>query len=73
MELRAYLNTWPRNERRRVRQAIANDLGVTEFTVFHWENGTRRTPAERVLAIEKATGGKVTRYELRPDIYPPET
>jgi DNA-binding transcriptional regulator YdaS (Cro superfamily) len=29
-----------------------------------------RVPAERVLAIEAATG--VPRHELRPDIYPPD-
>lgn len=73
MELRAYINTWPRHERRRVRQTIAHQLGVTEFAVRHWANGTRRIPAERVLAIEEATGSNVTRYELRPDIYPLET
>ena len=29
-----------------------------------------RVPAERVLAVEKATG--VPRHQLRPDLYPPE-
>lgn len=31
-------------------------------------------PAERVLAIEAATKGKVSRYDLRPDVFgsPPE-
>lgn len=27
-------------------------------------------PAEYVLAIEQATGGKVSRHQLRPDLYP---
>lgn len=27
-------------------------------------------PAELVLIIESATGGKVSRHELRPDLYP---
>lgn len=27
-------------------------------------------PAEHVLAIERATGGEVTRGQLRPDLYP---
>jgi DNA-binding transcriptional regulator YdaS (Cro superfamily) len=31
-----------------------------------------RIPAERVLEIERATSGQVTRYELRPDLYPKE-
>ena len=29
-------------------------------------------PAERVIQIEQAVGGAVTRQELRPDIYPRE-
>lgn len=29
-------------------------------------------PAELVLPIERAVGGAVTRYELRPDLYPVE-
>jgi len=29
----------------------------------------RGVPAVRVLAVEEATGGAVTRHELRPDIY----
>ena len=72
MELRTYINAWPRYERRRVRQDIAQRLGITESAVRHWANGVRRVPAERVLTIEQVTGGQVTRYELRPDIYPPE-
>ncbi len=38
--------------------------------VVHWRN--RGVPAERVLEIEAATEGKVTRHELRPDLYPLE-
>jgi DNA-binding transcriptional regulator YdaS (Cro superfamily) len=29
-------------------------------------------PAERVLQVERLVGGKVTRHELRPDLYPVE-
>lgn len=29
-----------------------------------------RVPAERVLAIEAVVEGQVSRYELRPDLYP---
>lgn len=73
MELNTYINTWPRHERRRVIRVIAGHLGVTESAVRHWISGIRRIPAERVLAVEHATGGEVTRYELRPDIYPFES
>lgn len=38
--------------------------------VWQWINQYRRIAAEKVLAIEAATGGAVTRHDLRPDIYP---
>jgi DNA-binding transcriptional regulator YdaS (Cro superfamily) len=38
--------------------------------VWNWINRDRKVPAEFVLAIERATGGQVTRHQLRPDIYP---
>ena len=43
---------------------IARALGITRAAVCHW----RRVPAERVLAVEHATG--IPRHELRPDIFP---
>lgn len=50
-------------------QALGDKLGVSRQVVWKWAR-TGRPPAERVLAIEAATSGAVTRYELRPDIYP---
>jgi len=48
---------------------LASRLGVSYQAVQRWfVRG--RVPAERVLAIEAATG--VSRHELRPDIYPVE-
>lgn len=48
--------------------ATARVMGVTAPAVRKW---TRyRVPAERVLALEAATEERVTRHELRPDIYP---
>ncbi len=46
--------------------ALARSINVTPQAISQWE----RVPAERALAVEQATGGKVTRHELRPDIYP---
>ena len=48
---------------------LAQALGVTRQAVTKWE---KRVPAERVLSIEALTGGRVTRHELRPDLYPLE-
>lgn len=47
---------------------LANALGISAAAVSQWE----RCPAERVIAVERATGGKVTRTQLRPDLYPPD-
>lgn len=46
---------------------MAELCGVKRPSVYKW---IRQVPAERAIAIEKATGGKVTRHQLRPDIYP---
>lgn len=51
-------------------QALADVFGVKKQAVTKWR---RRVPAERVLGIEQATNGEVTRHELRPDLYPAET
>ena len=47
---------------------LASKVGVTKQAVNQWL--TKGVPAIRVIQIEKAVGGKVTRYELRPDLYP---
>ena len=47
--------------------ALARTINVTPQAISQWD----RVPAERVLAVEQASGGKVTRHELRPDLYPP--
>ncbi|MCX7284363.1 MAG: YdaS family helix-turn-helix protein [Novosphingobium sp.] len=50
--------------------ALARALGVSQPTVWHWLNVSRRLPAEKVLKAERLYG--VSRHELRPDIYPVE-
>jgi pyruvate,orthophosphate dikinase len=46
--------------------ALARAINVTSQAISQWE----RVPAERAIAVETATGGKITRHQLRPDIYP---
>ncbi len=46
---------------------LAEKLGVTGPAVYQWD----RAPPNRCLAIEQATEGQVTRYQLRPDIFGP--
>jgi DNA-binding transcriptional regulator YdaS (Cro superfamily) len=49
--------------------ALARRLGITSAAVNQWVTGTRPVPPERCRAIEAATGGAVTRYDLRPDVF----
>lgn len=44
---------------------LARQIGITSQAISQWD----RVPAERVLAVETATG--VSRHDLRPDIYGP--
>ncbi len=43
---------------------LARALGIRHQSIYSWE----RVPAERVLAVEKATG--ISRHRIRGDIYP---
>lgn len=51
------------------RAALARKIKVTAEAVRKWERG--RIPAERCLDVERATKGRVTRSDLRPDLWPP--
>ncbi len=44
---------------------LARLLGLTESAISQW----KRVPAGRAIEIEQKTGGKVTRYQLRPDFF----
>jgi pyruvate,orthophosphate dikinase len=46
--------------------ALARTINVTPQAISQWH----RVPAERVIAVEGATNGEVTRSDLRPDLYP---
>lgn len=45
---------------------LAEKLGIKRPALYQW----KRVPAERVLQIESATSGQITRHQLRPDLYP---
>lgn len=65
VDLRTYL------KKTKTAQAdLARAIGVTPGLVWQWLHGHRRVGAERVLGLEAATGGAVTRHEIRPDLYP---
>ena len=46
---------------------LARQLAITPAAVSQWVMGKRPIPPQHCLAIERATGGKVTRANLRPD------
>lgn len=60
---RAYQHTF------RSRASFAAALGVSAEAVRKWERS--RAPAERCIEIEKLSGGAVSRYDLRPDVFGP--
>lgn len=51
--------------------ALAFRLGVKPQVVHNWRK--RGIPPQRVLEIERATQGLVTRHQLHPDLYPQES
>ena len=46
---------------------MASILGVTPQAVCFWRDGKRKLAPEYCASIERATGGAVTRRDLRPD------
>ena len=74
MTLHEYIQSYPRDQRTKIRLILAKAVNVSIHTILAWEKGGtkkggRNTPHDKVLSIEKATKRKVTRYDLRPDIY----
>lgn len=49
-------------------QKLADQLGIRSASISEWKLRDK-VPAERVLAIEAATG--VSRHDLRPDVFGP--
>ncbi|MEX2524720.1 MAG: YdaS family helix-turn-helix protein [Gammaproteobacteria bacterium] len=71
MELGEFIKSHPRRQRMQLRRCLADAHGISEVTVRSWANGQRRHPC-RLAAVEiteKVTGGRVTRYDLRPDVF----
>jgi DNA-binding transcriptional regulator YdaS (Cro superfamily) len=47
---------------------LADALGLSFQHIQQWRRAGR-VPAERVLSVETAVNGAVTRYQLRPDVF----
>lgn len=46
---------------------LADKIGITPVLISQWANALRPVPPERCVEIERATGGEVSRKDLRPD------
>ncbi len=47
---------------------LAKTIGTSQPQIAAWLKA-QRAPEHWVIKIEKATGGVITRYQLRPDVY----
>lgn len=50
---------------------LARISGLKQPSISRQMSRGKKVPAEWCLPIEQATGGKISRHDLRPDIYPP--
>lgn len=48
---------------------LARKLGVTPQAVQRWCSGGQIVPVARAIQIEHVLNGKITRVDLRPDIF----
>jgi DNA-binding transcriptional regulator YdaS (Cro superfamily) len=62
MNIGSYLESSERGTAAR----IARDIGVSAVMVSQWVSGIKAVPMDRCVAIERATAGKVKRWDLRP-------
>lgn len=46
---------------------LAKALGVSRVAIHLWAEEKRPVPVVRAVALERATGGEVTRQEVRPN------
>jgi len=46
-------------------RALAKHFEIKPPAVYQW----KKAPAERVLELERLSGGKVSRHDLRPDVF----
>ena len=49
--------------------ALAAALGVSQGLITQWETGRRPVSPKMAVHIENVTQGRLTRRELRPDLF----
>lgn len=67
MNLKTYFDSDPRG----AKAEMAEHLGITPTWLSLLIAGKRIASPKLAIAFEKATGGLVTRQDLRPDLYGP--
>jgi len=61
MNLKEYLN------KHESPSSLAKRTGIVSVSIINWSNGKRPIPIPRCTQLEIATGGKITRKDLRPN------
>ncbi|MEC4683387.1 MAG: YdaS family helix-turn-helix protein [Nitrospirota bacterium] len=61
MELIAYL-------RKKSATQLASEIGTSPMYLFHIASKRRKASPKMAVAIQRATGGEVSVYDLRPDL-----
>ena len=51
-------------------RALSEKIGIAQPTISNWLNRRRLPTYKHALMIEAFTDGRVTRQQVRPDIYP---
>lgn len=64
MVFRDYIDSAPRG----TAAALARTIGVSPVMVVQWSSGAKSIPSDRCPALERASEGKVTCEEMRPDV-----
>lgn len=71
MNLSTYRKDTGISQARLAEMLTAAGFPATQSLVSQWEQGAVVIPAERCAQVEQVTGGKVTRADLRPDVFGP--
>lgn len=48
---------------------LSQFLKIPQKTIYYWFSENGKVPAHNCIAIEEFTGGELTRYGLRPDVF----
>jgi DNA-binding transcriptional regulator YdaS (Cro superfamily) len=48
--------------------ALAKAVGKSQPAIYKWTHGKALPTWQSAIAIERATAGRVTRHEIRPDV-----